>query len=63
MDNQWSKDISLIKKIVINISSRALGVWLLDAVWIGWLDLLHLYIQLVTISNYNTIADFHTTDH
>jgi hypothetical protein len=35
---------------------------LLDGIWIGWSDLLHLYIQLVSISNYNTIADFHTTD-
>jgi hypothetical protein len=26
-------------------------------------DLLHLYTQLVTTSNYNTIADFHFTDH
>jgi hypothetical protein len=29
--------------------------WLLDGVWIGWLDLLHLYAHLVTKSNYCAI--------
>jgi hypothetical protein len=38
-------------------------VLLLDGVLIGWLDLLHLYTQPVTTSNYNTFADFHIKDH
>jgi hypothetical protein len=42
--------------------SRVLGVWLLDGMWIGWLDLLHLYTQHVTTSIYNTIANFDTTN-
>jgi hypothetical protein len=34
----------------------------IDGDWIGWLDLLYLYIQLVTTNN-NTISDFHATNH
>jgi hypothetical protein len=29
----------------------------IDGVWIGWLDLLHLYTQLVTKSNYSATAN------
>jgi hypothetical protein len=30
---------------------RVSGAWLLNGVWIGWLDLLHLHTQLVTTCN------------
>jgi hypothetical protein len=34
-----------------NILSRVGGVWILDGVWIKWLDLLHLCTQFVTTNN------------
>jgi hypothetical protein len=42
----------------IIILPQFMGLWLLDGVWIGWLDLLTL---LVSTSNYITTADLHTS--
>jgi hypothetical protein len=37
-----------------------LGVVTIDGFWIGWLDLLRLYTQLITTSDNSATADLHT---
>jgi hypothetical protein len=40
---------------------RFRGVWLLEGVWIGWLDLLNLYTVLGTTVNYSGISNLHNS--
>jgi hypothetical protein len=42
-----------------DICHVVLVVWLLDGVWIWWLDLLHLYTQLGTTCKYSATTDLH----
>jgi hypothetical protein len=48
------------RRVSCGIYCHDLGGVAIDGVWIGWLDLLYFYTQLVTTCIYSAIADLHT---
>jgi hypothetical protein len=58
VENAWS--FTFMSFCYIVTCFRAVTI---DEFWIGWLDLLHVYTQLVTTSNYSATADLHFTAH
>jgi hypothetical protein len=57
----WFKILLAVIKIYV-YTATCLGkfAWLTEGFCVRWLDLLHLYTQIVTTNNYSTIADLHS---